>query len=78
MARREASPVPEMERYMAKVSTTHRKVYGITNVVETTSMCRSFIYQEIKAGRLKVFKIGKRTLIANEDLENWLNTYRRA
>ncbi len=33
---------------------------------------RTTIYKEIKAGRLRARKCGKRTIIADEDGEDWL------
>jgi len=33
---------------------------------------RSLAYEEIKAGRLKVLKCGRRTLIAKEAVAEWL------
>ena len=50
--------------------------YGINQAVEATSMGRSFLYEEIRAGNLKTFKVGARTLIAAEDLRAWLNSHR--
>lgn len=34
---------------------------------------RSFTYDEINAGRLKVRKAGKKTLVLKADADNWLN-----
>jgi excisionase family DNA binding protein len=50
--------------------------YGITQAVEATSVGRSLLYEQIKAGNLKTFKIGTRTLIATEDLVAWLEQYK--
>ena len=52
--------------------------YGINEAMEATSIGRSFIYEEIKAGRLKTFKVGTRTLITAENLSAWLATYQGA
>lgn len=49
--------------------------YGIADAVQVTSVGRSKIYEEIKAGRLKTFKVGTRTLILDTDLRSWLATY---
>ena len=46
--------------------------YSIAGAVQVTSVGRSKLYEEIKAGRLKTFKVGTRTLIAAEDLAAWL------
>lgn len=38
---------------------------------------KSKVYQEIKAGRLKTYKIGRSTLIAGEDAMAWQGRYRK-
>jgi excisionase family DNA binding protein len=50
--------------------------HGIKDALELVPIGRSFLYEEIKAGRLKIFKIGTRTLIADDDLKAWLANYR--
>lgn len=55
-----------------------RLAYGIDEAVQATSIGRSFLYQEIRAGNLKIFKIGSRTLIAADDLGAWLKSYQEA
>ncbi len=35
---------------------------------------RTTIYEEIRRGRLKARKIGRRTIILDEDLRRWLGT----
>lgn len=57
-------------------SKPERLSYGIRQAVEATSVGRSMLYEEIKAGKLKSFTIGNRRLIAAADLEVWLNAYR--
>ncbi|MBT5108269.1 MAG: helix-turn-helix domain-containing protein [Rhodospirillaceae bacterium] len=52
--------------------------YGIADAVQATSVGRSSLYEEIRAGRLKTFKIGTRTLIAAESLNAWLATHQAA
>ena len=54
----------------------NRLAYSIPQAVEATSIGRSLLYKQIKAGNLKTFKIGTRTLIAAEDLVAWLEQYR--
>ncbi len=43
-------------------------VYGV---------CRSRVYKEIKAGRLKVCKAGRATLIPRESAEEWQSMLER-
>ena len=53
-----------------------RLSYGIKQAVDATSVGRSLLYAEIKAGKLKCFKVGSRTLIAADDLTAWLESYK--
>ena len=53
-----------------------RLTYSIKQAADATSVGRSLLYEEIKAGKLRVFKLGSRTLIASEDLHSWLEGYR--
>ena len=55
-----------------------RLAYGIEQAIEATSVGRSLLYEQIKAGKLKTFKIGTRTLIAAEDLNAWLDRHKNA
>ncbi|HIJ62654.1 MAG TPA: helix-turn-helix domain-containing protein [Rhodospirillaceae bacterium] len=55
-----------------------RLAYGINDALEVVPVGRSLLYEEIKAGKLKTFKIGKRTLIAAGDLTAWLDGYKSA
>lgn len=34
--------------------------------------CRSYLYNEINAGRLRAIKRGRRTIVLEEDLQTWL------
>ncbi len=50
--------------------------YGIAEALKVVPIGRSFLYEEIKAGRLRTFRIGKRRVIAFADLQDWLDRYR--
>jgi excisionase family DNA binding protein len=52
--------------------------FGIAEAVQATNVGRSLLYEEIRAGKLKTFKVGNRTLIATDDLKAWLAAYRTA
>ncbi len=54
-----------------------RLAYSIAHALAIVPVGRSLLYEEIRAGRLRTFKIGSRTLIADEDLPAWLSHYRR-
>ena len=46
--------------------------YSIAELPAITSLGRSHIYEEIKAGRLRTVKAGRRTLVLAGDLQTWL------
>jgi excisionase family DNA binding protein len=46
--------------------------YSIADVVKLSGVGRTVLYEEIKAGRLKAHKLGRRTLILADDLQHWL------
>ena len=35
-------------------------------------ICRSFVYEEVKRGRLRLTKIGRKTVVTVEDAKAWL------
>ena len=45
----------------------------VTEFLAWASIGRTKFYQEVKAGRLKIRKIGRKTLILRADAEAWLN-----
>jgi helix-turn-helix protein len=47
--------------------------YSVEKFVQAFNIGRSTVYEEIRAGRLKVRKAGARTLITHEDALAWLN-----
>jgi excisionase family DNA binding protein len=51
--------------------------HSVSDALALVPVGRSLLYEEIKAGRLKIFKIGTRTLIADEDLKAWLREFQR-
>jgi hypothetical protein len=53
-----------------------KPVYSIPEFCEDFGPSRSVAYEEIKAGRLRVFKVGAATRIAGEDALAWRAIYR--
>lgn len=49
-----------------------RLAYGIAEFAESIGMSRAFAYQEKAAGRLQTFKLGKRTLVSDEEARRYL------
>ena len=52
---------------------TGRLTYTIPQVCEAVSASRSLLYQEIQAGRLRILKIGRKTLITDAALREWVD-----
>lgn len=46
--------------------------YSIPTFCRLTSLSRTTVYEAIKAGRLKVAKVGSRTIILSEDAQAFL------
>ena len=44
----------------------------IAETVKATGLSRTRLYEEIKAGRLRVAKIGRRTLVPPDEIRAWL------
>ena len=49
-----------------------RLTHTIPQAIELTNICRSLIYQQIKLGNLRVTKLGKKTLVTDEALREWV------
>jgi excisionase family DNA binding protein len=50
------------------------KNYTINKALEILSIGRTKFYQELNAGRIKALKVGKRTLVTQESIDNWLKS----
>ena len=49
-----------------------RSSYSVNEVAERNSLCRQSIYNEINAGRLRSFKVGKSRRISDEAEREWI------
>lgn len=50
---------------------------SIPDVMQQTGLCRQTIYNEINAGRLKSYRVGRRRLISSRALEEWVTKLER-
>lgn len=55
-----------------------KELYPIPEVIEKCSTSKTAVYGQIKDGKLKVTKIGRRTYVAHEDLQSWIAGLRSA
>jgi hypothetical protein len=51
-----------------------QRAMSVAQFCQNYATGRTTAYQEIKAGRLRARKCGKRTIISEEDAENWLGS----
>jgi len=49
-----------------------KKAFTIKETVELTGISKTMLYNQIKKGRLKACKIGRRTIIRENDLDSFL------
>ncbi|WP_421621779.1 helix-turn-helix domain-containing protein [Alkalilimnicola ehrlichii] len=47
--------------------------YSVNDACRALGIGRTTLYDEIKQGRLRALKVGRRTLIRHRDAEAWLN-----
>jgi len=55
-----------------RIRRARQRALSIKEFSEQYGIGRSSVYEELKAGRLRARKIGKRTIIAIDDAEEWL------
>lgn len=51
---------------------TEKVAFDISEFCKAFGVGRSFVYEELAAGRLKAKKIGRKNLITKADAEEWL------
>ncbi|GMR20196.1 MAG: hypothetical protein BMS9Abin36_0791 [Gammaproteobacteria bacterium] len=49
-------------------------VYSITEVMAALKVSRNTVYEEIKAERLKTFRVGRRRFVSAEALNGWIKS----
>jgi hypothetical protein len=49
-----------------------RLAYSIQELCEMSGLGRTFLYEEINAGRLLVTKAGRRSIVLHDDALGWL------
>lgn len=52
---------------------TEKLAYSVEAAAKASHVGRTLIYAELKSGRLRAKKIGRRTIITAEALAEWLN-----
>jgi hypothetical protein len=55
-----------------------KRGFSVEEFCENYGICRSLAYVEIREGRLKARKAGRRTIIGDEDAKDWFSKLPRA
>jgi hypothetical protein len=76
-SRRELTDQIDGQDFLSKDMIPSRLAYSISEVVQTSGLGRTLVFAEIKAGRLIARKCGRRTVILDEDLRQWLKDMSR-
>ncbi len=53
--------------------TDNKLTYSVEELSEQTTLSKAFLRNEIRAGKLKVKRCGRRVLILKDDFMNYLN-----
>ena len=53
---------------------TNQMSYTLDEAVKLTGLGKTRLYEELNTGRLKAVKIGRRTLIPHDSLQDWIKT----
>jgi excisionase family DNA binding protein len=48
-----------------------KKAFAVREFCDQYGICRDTFYSEVKCGRLRALKVGKRTLVLKSDAESW-------
>jgi excisionase family DNA binding protein len=59
-----------LNRYAIELDT--QMAYSIKQIAKLTTICRSKIFEAIKNGELKAFKVGSRTISTPEEVKKWI------
>ncbi|MGE5516180.1 MAG: helix-turn-helix domain-containing protein [Bacteroidota bacterium] len=67
-----ADGVPQAPTGEAEQSPLAKLVYTIDELCQVVGISRATVYKEIKEQRLRVRKVGKRTLVPVDEVRAWL------
>jgi excisionase family DNA binding protein len=48
-----------------------REAFAVREFCDRYGICRDTFYSEVKRGRLRALKVGKKTLVLKSDAESW-------
>ena len=60
-----------MQKYLEEVKRPLKRLLTVQEAIFGYGLGRSKFYQEVAAGRIRLRKCGRRTLVAADDMEAW-------
>ena len=63
----------EINTIMQKTVTQNKLAYSVEEISAQTTLSKAFVRNEIRAGKLKVKRCGRRVLILKDDFIDYLN-----
>jgi excisionase family DNA binding protein len=62
----------ETKKMISVLEKKEKMAYSVEEISEQTTLSKAFLRAEIRIGRLKIQRFGRRVLILNEDLQTYL------
>jgi excisionase family DNA binding protein len=54
------------------IETFERRALSVSEFIRAFGFSRGRVYQEVNAGRLKMYKLGRKSFFLKEDIDAWL------
>jgi len=56
--------------------TIKKQILSVRDFIEEYPISRSLFYEQVKIGKIKIIKVERRTFVARQDAELWLESLR--
>ena len=70
--------MPNQSHTYSQLSTTARVNWRVDDFCRAHGIGRTFFYNEVKIGEIKIIKVGKRTLVPDSEAKAWQERKARA
>ncbi len=70
--------MPNQSHTYSQLSTTARVNWRVDDFCRAHGIGRTFFYNEVKIGEIKIIKVGKRTLVPDSEAKAWQDRKARA
>ena len=70
--------MPNQSHTYSQLSTTARVNWRVDDFCRAHGIGRTYFYNEVKIGEIKIIKVGKRTLVPDSEAKAWQDRKARA